>query len=38
MPRLVALDVPGGPGFVDELQRIWDSGDAAFRTLVTGSS
>jgi len=30
MPRLVALDVPGGPGFVDELQRIWDRGDAAF--------
>ena len=28
--RLVALDLPGGPGFVDELQRIWDAGDAAF--------
>ncbi|HWL44396.1 MAG TPA: fatty acid--CoA ligase family protein [Ilumatobacter sp.] len=30
MPRLVALDLPGGPGFVDELRRIWDAGDAAF--------
>ncbi len=29
-PRLVAIDRPGGPGFVDELRRIWDSGDAAF--------
>lgn len=29
-PRLVVLDLPGGPGFVDELQRIWDAGDAAF--------
>ncbi len=28
--RLVALDLPGGPEFVDELQRIWDAGDAAF--------
>ncbi len=28
--RLVAIDQPGGPGFVDELQRVWDSGDAAF--------
>jgi len=28
--RLVAIDTPGGPGFVDELQRIWDAGDAAF--------
>jgi O-succinylbenzoic acid--CoA ligase len=27
--RLVALDVPGGPGFVDELRRVWDDGDAA---------
>ena len=30
MPRLVALDLPGGPDFVDELKRIWDAGDAAF--------
>ncbi len=28
--RLVAIDMPGGPGFVDELRRIWDAGDAAF--------
>lgn len=28
MPDLVALDLPGGPGFVDELRRAWDSGDA----------
>ncbi len=28
-PRLVALDLPGGPAFVDELQRIWEAGDAA---------
>lgn len=25
----MAIDLPGGPGFVDALQRIWDSGDAA---------
>lgn len=30
MARLVALDMAGGPDFVDELQRIWDDGDAAF--------
>ena len=30
MNRLVAIDLPGGPGFVDELQRAWDAGDAAF--------
>ena len=30
MNRLVALDLPGGPAFVDELQRIWADGDAAF--------
>lgn len=24
------LDMPGGPGFVDALRRIWDDGDAAF--------
>jgi O-succinylbenzoic acid--CoA ligase len=28
--RLVALDLPGGPEFVAQLQRIWDAGDAAF--------
>jgi O-succinylbenzoic acid--CoA ligase len=28
--RLVAIDLPGGPAFVDELKRIWDTGDAAF--------
>ena len=28
--RLVAIDMPGGPGFVDELRRIWHAGDAAF--------
>jgi O-succinylbenzoic acid--CoA ligase len=26
--RLVALDLPGGPGFVDALRRAWDQGDA----------
>ncbi|MBV9951082.1 MAG: AMP-binding protein [Acidimicrobiia bacterium] len=30
MPALTALDLPGGPPFVDALQRIWDRGDAAF--------
>ncbi len=29
MPELVALDLPGGRGFVDALQAIWDTGDAA---------
>lgn len=29
MPELVALDLPGGNGFVDALQAIWDTGDAA---------
>ncbi len=29
MRRLVALDLPGGPGFVDALRRVWDDGDAA---------
>ena len=29
MRRLVALDLPGGPSFVQALQRVWDSGDAA---------
>ena len=28
--RLVAIDLPGGSAFVDELKRIWDEGDAAF--------
>ena len=28
MRRLVALDLPGGPGFVDALRRAWDDGDA----------
>lgn len=30
MPRLVAIDQPGGPDWVVELQRIWDAGDAVF--------
>ncbi len=30
MSRLVAIDLPGGPEFVDELRRIWDAGNAAF--------
>ncbi len=29
MRRLVALDMQPGPRFVEELQRIWDKGDAA---------
>ncbi len=29
MPNLVALDLPGGPAFVDALRRVWDAGDAA---------
>jgi O-succinylbenzoic acid--CoA ligase len=29
VPELVALDLPGGPGFVDTLRAIWDTGDAA---------
>ncbi|MFM8648480.1 MAG: hypothetical protein ACKODY_01715, partial [Actinomycetota bacterium] len=28
MRRLVALDLPGGRRFVDELQRAWNAGDA----------
>lgn len=28
MHELVALDIPGGERFVDELRRIWDEGDA----------
>jgi len=27
--RLVPIDVPGGPNFVDTLRRVWDDGDAA---------
>ena len=30
MHELIAIDLPGGPDFVDALQRIWDAGDAAF--------
>lgn len=30
MPRLVALDLAGGPDFVEALQRVWDRGDAVF--------
>ena len=29
MPELVALDIPGGPGFVDALRAVWDAGNAA---------
>ncbi len=29
MPELVALDLPGGTGFVDALRAVWDTGDAA---------
>ena len=29
MPELVALDLDGGPAFVDALRRVWDDGDAA---------
>ena len=28
MPSLVAVALPGGPAFVDELRRVWDAGDA----------
>jgi len=30
MTELVMLDLPAGPGFVDALQQVWESGDAAF--------
>ncbi|MFT4656858.1 MAG: O-succinylbenzoic acid--CoA ligase, partial [Ilumatobacter sp.] len=30
MTSLIAIDLPGGPQFVTELQRIWENGDAAF--------
>lgn len=29
MPTLVAIDLPGGPAFVEWLQRIWAAGDGA---------
>jgi len=29
VPELVALDLPGGTGFVDTLRAVWDTGDAA---------
>ena len=29
VPELVALDLPGGRGFVDALRAVWDTGDAA---------
>jgi O-succinylbenzoic acid--CoA ligase len=28
MPELVALDLPGGPGFVDAFRTVWESGNA----------
>ena len=28
MPELVAIDLPGGPGFLDALRAAWDAGDA----------
>lgn len=28
MPHLVAIDLPGGDGFVDEVHRAWDDGNA----------
>jgi o-succinylbenzoate---CoA ligase len=28
VPHLVAIDLPGGPGFVDALRREWDAGNA----------
>ncbi|MFN8053372.1 MAG: AMP-binding protein [Acidimicrobiales bacterium] len=29
MADVVAIDLPGGPEFVDTLRRVWDAGDAA---------
>jgi O-succinylbenzoic acid--CoA ligase len=29
VPALTAIDLPGGPAFVDALQQVWDAGDAA---------
>jgi O-succinylbenzoic acid--CoA ligase len=28
MPRLIAIALPGGPAFVEQLRRAWDAGDA----------
>ena len=28
-PTLVALDLPPGDAFVEQLRRVWDAGDAA---------
>lgn len=28
--RLVAVDIPAGPAFVDALRRVWDAGNACF--------
>src|SRR3990170_7452328 len=28
--RLVAIDLPGGPPFVEALRAVWDRGEAAF--------
>lgn len=28
--RLVAVDMPGGPAFVDTVAGLWDAGDACF--------
>lgn len=30
MPELVAIDLAGGPAFVDALRSVWDNGNAAF--------
>ena len=30
MARLIALDLPGGPEFVEALRQAWDDGDAVF--------
>lgn len=30
MPRLIALDLPGGPDFVAAVAEAWDAGDAVF--------
>lgn len=30
VPQLIALDLPAGDLFVEELQRVWERGDAAF--------
>jgi o-succinylbenzoate---CoA ligase len=29
VPELVAIDLPGGQGFLDALRAVWDTGDAA---------